>query len=81
MGDRSIGATSEQRGERACLGADRFAHRGALSRDANRASGRMALPNCLAILGTEFLWARRLLRYGKDRAVRLFCRARGVPAS
>lgn len=41
----------------------------------------LVIPAGLAILGTEFLWARRLLRYGKDRVARLFCRARGVPAS
>lgn len=36
----------------------------------------LVIPAGLAILATEFLWARRLLRYGKDRAARLLARAR-----
>lgn len=36
----------------------------------------LVIPAGLAILATEFLWARRLLRYAKDRAARLLGRRR-----
>lgn len=36
----------------------------------------VVIPAGLAILATEFLWARRLLRYAKDRAVGLVRRRR-----
>jgi len=38
----------------------------------------LVLPAGLAILATEFLWARRLLRYAKERAARLLGRRRGA---
>jgi tellurite resistance protein TerC len=36
----------------------------------------LVIPAGLAILATEFVWARRLLRYGKERGSRLFARVR-----
>jgi len=38
----------------------------------------LVIPAGLAILATEFLWARRLLRYAKERAARLLGRRRGA---
>jgi tellurite resistance protein TerC len=38
----------------------------------------LVIPAGLAILATEFLWARRLLRYGKGRAAGLLARARSA---
>jgi tellurite resistance protein TerC len=36
----------------------------------------LVIPAGLAILATEFVWARRLLRYGKERGSRLLARVR-----
>ncbi len=36
----------------------------------------LVIPAGLAILATEFPWARRILLYGKERAARLLARAR-----
>lgn len=43
----------------------------------------LVIPAGLAILATEFLWARRLLRYAKERVVRLIGarRVRVAPGS
>lgn len=38
----------------------------------------LVIPAGLAILATEFVWARRLLRYAKDRVGGVLERARGV---
>ncbi len=38
----------------------------------------LVIPGGLAILATEFVWARRLLRYGKERAAGLFRPMRGA---
>jgi uncharacterized protein (TIGR02611 family) len=38
----------------------------------------LVIPAGLAILATEFLWARRLLRYVKERAARLLAGRRGA---
>lgn len=40
----------------------------------------LVIPAGLAILATEFPWARRLLRWAKDRAARLLDRRRGAAA-
>lgn len=40
----------------------------------------LVIPAGLAILATEFRWARRLLRYGKERAKRLLGRPPGPAA-
>jgi len=40
----------------------------------------VVIPAGLAILATEFLWARRLLQYVKERAVRLYRSARRTGA-
>jgi hypothetical protein len=37
----------------------------------------LVIPAGLAILATEFLWARRLLRYAMERGARLLGRRRG----
>jgi uncharacterized protein (TIGR02611 family) len=39
----------------------------------------LVIPAGLAILATEFDWARRLLRYAKDRAAALLARRRRPP--
>lgn len=36
----------------------------------------LVIPAGLAILATEFLWAKRLLRYGKERVAAVLARAR-----
>jgi uncharacterized protein (TIGR02611 family) len=41
----------------------------------------LVIPAGLAILATEFLWARRLLREAKDLAARLLGRRRGAAMS
>lgn len=43
--------------------------------------GMVVIPLGLAVLGTEFIWARRLLHRVKEGALRLAESARGAPTA